>query len=316
MEIKKKIRNVHDKTYKSFFENKEIFIELLQSFVKEKWTTELKKEDLHQDSTRYIVRDYDEMEADVVYTATINNQEVVFITLLEFQSTVDHTMPIRLFWYMSEIWRKYIKQIDKKIIEKKDFKLPVIVPIVLYNGAEKWEVSTSFKDKLQQADLFGNHALNFEYVLININKYSEEQLMKIENIVSAIFLLDQKIDAEEFVKRAGRVAKEFENLKDEHRLRLTDWIDQIIVESKSKSLVELFKTKLSKEEVDEMTANITITLQEEKEQAKKVGLEQGLEQGEKRKALEVANNLLKMGMDIEAIMKATGLSKEEIEELR
>ncbi|MEG0153646.1 MAG: Rpn family recombination-promoting nuclease/putative transposase, partial [Cellulosilyticaceae bacterium] len=167
MSIKKDIHHIHDKSYRSFFENKEIFLELLQSFVKEKWTTQLKKEDLHQDSTRYIVRDYDQIEADVVYTATINNQEVVFITLLEFQSSVDYTMPIRLFWYMSEIWRKYIKQIDKKDIEKKEFKLPVIVPVVLYNGEAKWEVSRSFKDKLQQADLFGNHAMNFEYVLIN-----------------------------------------------------------------------------------------------------------------------------------------------------
>ncbi|MGL5676991.1 MAG: Rpn family recombination-promoting nuclease/putative transposase, partial [Cellulosilyticaceae bacterium] len=176
-------------------------------------------------------------------------------------------MPIRLFWYMSEIWRKYIKQIDKKAIEKKEFKLPVIVPIVLYNGALKWEVPMLFKEKLQQADLFGNHALNFEYILIDVNKYSKEQLIEIENIVSAIFLLDQKVDMEEFIRRAALVATEFENLKDEHRLRLTDWIDHTIAEPVRESILEMFKTKLSKEEVNEMTANITRTFYEEKEQA-------------------------------------------------
>ncbi|MEG2198109.1 MAG: hypothetical protein RSC14_12700 [Niameybacter sp.] len=49
--------------------------------------------------------------------------------------------------------------------------------------------------------------MNFEYVLINVNGYSKETLVEIENIVSAIFLLDQKVDAEEFIKRGDKNAK-------------------------------------------------------------------------------------------------------------
>ncbi|MEG1149655.1 MAG: transposase, partial [Niameybacter sp.] len=62
--------------------------------------------------------------------------------------------------------------------------------------------------------------------------------------------------------------------------------------------------------------NITITLQEEKEQAKKVGLEQGLEQGEKRKALEVAKTAIAKGLDDETISELTGIPIEEIKMLR
>ena len=49
--------------------------------------------------------------------------------------------------------------------------------------------------------------------------------------------------------------------------------------------------------------------------AKKEGLEEGLIKGERNKAIEIAKNLLEMKMPFETIMKATGLSIEEIVKL-
>ncbi len=43
------------------------------------------------------------------------------------------------------------------------------------------------------------------------------------------------------------------------------------------------------------------------------GLEQGREEGKLEEKLEIARNLLKVGIDIENIIIATGLTKEEIE---
>ena len=45
------------------------------------------------------------------------------------------------------------------------------------------------------------------------------------------------------------------------------------------------------------------------------GIEKGIEKGEKNKQLEIARTLKKMGDSIEKIMKATGLTKAEIEKL-
>jgi len=42
------------------------------------------------------------------------------------------------------------------------------------------------------------------------------------------------------------------------------------------------------------------------------GLEEGIEQGEKKAKIETAKNLLKNGISLEIIMKSTGLSEEEI----
>ena len=47
----------------------------------------------------------------------------------------------------------------------------------------------------------------------------------------------------------------------------------------------------------------------------KNSLDSAKQEGEKNKAMEIAKNLLEMGMSIDNIMKATGLSQEEIAKL-
>ncbi|MHC1747695.1 MAG: hypothetical protein AB9856_04795 [Cellulosilyticaceae bacterium] len=64
-----------------------------------------------------------------------------------------------------------------------------------------------------------------------------------------------------------------------------------------------------------MTANITKTLQEEKEQAVEMGKRGGKIEGEKEKALEVARKMLAKGMELQEILEITGLSKQDIEGL-
>ena len=50
--------------------------------------------------------------------------------------------------------------------------------------------------------------------------------------------------------------------------------------------------------------------------AKKEGIEQGIEQGEKNKAIEIAKNSIKQGLDDNTISLITGLSTQEIKSLR
>ena len=48
----------------------------------------------------------------------------------------------------------------------------------------------------------------------------------------------------------------------------------------------------------------------------KQGIEQGLEQGKKQQAIDIAKNLKEQNVDIDIICKTTGLTKEEIENLK
>ena len=46
-----------------------------------------------------------------------------------------------------------------------------------------------------------------------------------------------------------------------------------------------------------------------------IGIEKGIEQGELAKSLDVAKNLLALGMPVSQIMQVTGLTKEQISSL-
>ena len=311
--MKKDIHHIHDKTYRSFFENKEIFLQLLQSFVNEAWTTKLQEDKLFEDKSHYILRDFEEAEADIVYKATIEEEEVFFCILLELQSTVDHSMPIRLFYYMAEIWRKYLKEHPKETIKRCDFKLPAIVPIVLYNGSNTWTAPLSFKNKVQRAELFEDHIIDFNYILINVNAYTKEDLMRLQNTISAIFLLDQKIDSNEFLNRAGIIGNEFNLISNAHKLKLTDWLDHIMNDPTRQTAIDLIKNP--EKDVNKMTANITITLMEEKERAIAEGKAKGKIEGKAEAKVEIAKKLLANNMTIEQVMELTELDLETLKGL-
>ncbi|MBE6050191.1 MAG: hypothetical protein E7214_05875 [Clostridium sp.] len=67
----------------------------IKSLLNEEWTKYLTKESLTLVNKSFVTSDYEETEADIVYKANINNKEVYFYILLEFQSTVDYRMPLR-----------------------------------------------------------------------------------------------------------------------------------------------------------------------------------------------------------------------------
>ena len=136
--------------------------------------------------------------------------------MLEFQSTVDYRMPLRLFFYINEILREYIKNLEKEDKKnKKGFNVPAVIPIVLYNATREWNAPRYFKDIVNKSELFGDNIVNFKYELFDVNhEYTKEELIKNNNITSAIFLLDQKVEPLEFLDRLKAVALEFNKLTD------------------------------------------------------------------------------------------------------
>lgn len=61
--------------------------------------------------------------------------------------------------------------------------------------------------------------------------------------------------------------------------------------------------------------DIKNSLDSAEEKGRAEGRVEGRAEGKKDKAIEIAKNLLEMDMPIDAIMKATGLSSEEVKEL-
>lgn len=175
-----------------------MFIEFLQTFVKEDWVKEINEESLIRIDKEFILQDYRKKEADIVYRLKLKNEktqkeeDVIFYILFEIQSSADKIMPYRLLMYMVEIWKNELSGKKQKEVQDKDFKLPAIVPILLYNGLTKWNVARRFKDILSEKERFEEYLVDFKYILVDVNKYTEEELEKTANAISCVIMMDQK----------------------------------------------------------------------------------------------------------------------------
>jgi len=308
MSHKKAINYIHDRSYKDLYSHKEVFLDLVREMLKEPWAEELKEDSLVLVDKEYILSDYEENESDIVYKANIDGKEVIFYILLEFQSTVDYRMPLRLFFYINEILREYIKNSEKDDKKnKKGFNVPAVIPIVLYNATRKWNAPRYFKDIVNKSELFGENIVNFKYKLFDINhEYTKKELIKNNNITSAIFLLDQKVDPLEFLYRLQSVALEFNRLSDTQKMILKHWIRNTADETIAEDAVKILDTK--KVGVKKMVANNAFMIEEMKEKVKK--------EAKKQDRVEIVKNAINLGMDDESISRLTELSIEEVAKIR
>jgi predicted transposase/invertase (TIGR01784 family) len=256
----------------------------------------------------------------------LKNQDVIFYLLMELQSTVDFTMPFRLLSYMIEIWRDLLIDTPPEDTSKKDFRLPAIVPIVLYNGENNWTAPTNFKEMLLSYEEFDDQILNFSYSLIDVNRYEPDHLKKLSNLIGSIFLLDQKYDIIEINDRLTSIADVLQKLDSRQFHHFTKWFTRIICSNISKEnldhVVKMIE-RSSPEEVEVVISNLAETLKKAQEEARRQGIElgfekgheQGLEQGRKTKQIEIVKNMIQCAIPLETIAKVTNLPLEDIQRI-
>ena len=259
----------------------------------------------------FILQDFQDKEADIVYRAKLKDRDVIFYVLLELQSTVDFLIPYRLLLYMNEIWRSIFKDVPIKEAERKEFRLPAIIPIVLYNGKAPWTVPLSLKETLDSYQLFGEYLVDFRYFLINVHGYSEEELLELSNLISVVFMLDRVEELEEIVDCFYRAVSVIKKLTPEEFKLLKSWSKFILArdlpEEGREEIVHILDES-QPEEVDKMISNVERVIKKSMEDAEKQGMEKGMEK--------VARQMLSEGEDIEKIIRYTGLNKEDIEKLK
>ena len=84
------IHNPYDIRLKELFSNKRSFLSLLRDCLGADWAMEINEETLTKTEHSFILQDFSEKEADVVYQGTISGEEAIFYVLLELQSAVDY----------------------------------------------------------------------------------------------------------------------------------------------------------------------------------------------------------------------------------
>ena len=184
------MHTIHDAGYKKLFSNKTIFRELIQTFVREHWVKDLDFTNCEALDKSFVADHYKETESDLIYKVKFRGHDAYLFVLMEFQSSVDRFMAVRVLSYVTSFYLDYAH--DNKEVRK----LPPVFPIVLYNGDRRWTAPTTLSALLQEPTLLGKYTPRFQYFKVAEREYSKEELLRIRNIVSTLFLAEAYYDRE------------------------------------------------------------------------------------------------------------------------
>ena len=321
----KKIHQPHDKGYKYILKIKKEFINLLKGFVKEQWVDSVTEKHIVRIDKSFIDSHFQGKEADIVYQYRNGEKETIFYILLEHQSTSDKKMMFRLLLYMIEIWRDYLNEKKLTLLpetndtKKVDFKIPAIIPIVLYTGTSHWHDPKSFKEIIYNASQFEKQSLDFEALFIDISIIDDEDFLRQESVISLAMYMDKVRTLKEFLKKFRIVRLIYNKLNMREKRMLTKWTKEILLERFNETTRETIENILDEEnpkEVNIMITNLERVIEREFQEKYMEGKIEGKFEGKIEGKIEDAKQMLSEGLSLSLIQKITQLSLEQIQDIQ
>ncbi len=178
----------HDTGYKQLFSHADMVRDLLQGFVREEWVKQLDFASLEKVSGSYVTDDLRDRADDVVWRVRWGGEWLYVYLLLEFQSTVDWMMSVRMTAYVMLLYQDLVK--SGKV--KHGAQLPPVLPVVLYNGKPIWTAVQDVGDLIVTVPGgLDRYRPRMRYLLIDEVRYGNAELESMKNLSAALFRLEK-----------------------------------------------------------------------------------------------------------------------------
>lgn len=316
----------HDNSYKLLFSHPRMVHDLLVGFVREDWVADLDFDTLEQVSGSYVSDDLRDREDDIIWRIRWRGNHLYIYLLLEFQSTVDRYMAVRIMAYTALLYQDLIR--NRQLTGGR---LPPVLPIVLYNGERRWGAATNVAELVESMPGgLGRYRPSLRYLLLDEGAIIHSQQLDkggsvnlaVTNLVAALFRLEYHRDEEDLIRVLGSLV---EWLKDPAQTQLrrafTVWIRRVLLPGRMPELNDI-KELQELHEVHGMLEERVKSwhkrweeqgIQRGMEKGIAKGIEQGIEQGARRTAI---NLVAATDLDDATIARVTGLKLSEIQQLR
>ena len=231
--------------------------------------------------------------------------------IVEHQSKIDNNMPYRILNYCIDIIQEWKK--SKKI--NQNTRYPIIVPIIIYTGNEKWKIPKNFKEKQISDYVFENYKIDLEYNLIEINKLSKSFLLQKQSLFGYGMIIEKSKNKQELKENLELIVKHAKNKKQLYEISdiiyylLNDTLEEVT----KNELLEKLEIKIKKGDI--MSDLYERLVNENREMIRK-GKKEGKIEGKIEGKLEVAKRLIKKGIDEKIIIESTEINKEELLKLK
>lgn len=299
-----------DKTWRKFFSHPDMLKELLEGYIAEEFIREINFEKIKKLNNTYVNKKFKKRETDLIVKLLTNKGVETYIyLLLEFQSTVDKYMALRLLNYITLFYQDLIDQ-----GQAKDKLLPAVFPVVLYTGENKYTASLNIEELIEKPyEKLEKYIPKFQYYKVALNESVEEideEFKKVNNILAGVFKI-VTAKGEEEIKETLKILRVRLEKAPEIKKFINEWLGHLFNYKRFKL------ENIGEEGVEKM---LVTYFKERDKKAKEEGMEEGREEGIKKGIgigkEEIAKKSLQEGLSVEVVAKITGFSIEEIKALK
>jgi predicted transposase/invertase (TIGR01784 family) len=246
---------------------------LLRGFVDEAWCKRLDFSSLERVGSSFISDDLRERHSDLIWRLRLTGEEggwVYVYLLLEFQSTVDPLMALRMLVYVGLLYQHLLSQ---RLIARGE-KLPPVLPLVLYNGVGPWNAALDIAELIAQVPGgLERYRPQMRYCLLDERRIATEELEPLRNLAAALFRLEKSSGPEE-IKRVVDALVDWLQAPEQSELKSTfsAWVSQLMAKAEGSQI----PVTTNLEEVQSMLAErVKEWPYEWKEEGRKEGLKEG-----------------------------------------
>lgn len=301
-----KINKQHDPLTRKFLTDVSVAREFLAIYLAPEIRAKCDFNSLKIESGSYIEDDLSIHCSDIVYQLDLinNNGSAYIYTLIEHQSSAIKLMPLRILKYQLAI-------IQKHLDNNKSDKLPLVIPLVFYNGKK-----TPYPYPINIAELFADQEIYHNYPLgkfklIDLTVIDDSEILK-HGKLAILEVLVKHIHHRDFMQIIELVIKAL-RIGHESGINggLVDGAFSYLINAREdeevKELVSRIKQEVAYYEENVMTYADTL---------RREGRQQGHQEGKKEAEIEIIRRLFEVNADETLIIKVTGKTKEEIKILR
>lgn len=299
----------HDKYFKATFGEVGFASNLLTSYLPEEVLSLIDLSTLEPQKESHLDKKLQAQFTDLLFRVSINNRDGYIYFLFEHKSYQDRIVIFQLLKYMAAIWETKTKENEP---------LPLIIPLVIYHDKGEWKPKQTLAEMVADYETLPEslkrYIPNFEYILYDLSKWTKEGIkLAAEYQIAVKALAKVRYASQEevmdiIVEAIGLL------IRVRHKDTVVNYVTECI------RYVLSIRDDVSEVEIQKVAEKISIEggelVMSVAERLIERGREEGLELGRAEKAKESARKGIIKGYSMEIIMDMTGLTEEEIEEVR
>jgi len=309
----KKNPTPHDATFRQFLTQPEIARDFMEIHLPAELRTICDLSTLKLESGSFVEDDLRQYFSDVLYSLkTTDGADGYVHVLIEHQSSPDKHMAFRLIRYAVAAMQRHLDAGHKK--------LPLVIPVLFYTGKRSpYPYSTNWLQEFDDPTLAGK-LYTGDFPLVDVTVIPDEEIMG-HRSMAALTLLQKHIRQRDLAELTDRLSAILlaGYLSSLQVISLIHYIIQAGESANAEAFVRELALRVPQHEEELMTIAQQLEqkgIEKGIQLGEQRGIEKGRNEGKLEGKLEVARTMLANGLDRDAVMKMTGLTADDLAQIR